>query len=166
MNYKHFVRDFARVVIGIFASCAILLLVGALTGGCSPVHGAPRLSLPPVVQNASNLDPYNQTAGVATVIGGNATPTLGNNGLPQPATYTTNGILDTLISSTNDLPGYALYRAVYVGTATSGNNHLDIQDWDGNTTVFQNVNAGTIYPIRPRRIMATSSNVSNIVGLR
>lgn len=62
-------------------------------------------------------------------------------------------------SNSTDLD--ALTKAVYVG----GAGNLVAVDWAGNTCTFTGVLAGTVLPIRVRRINSTSTTATNLVGL-
>jgi hypothetical protein len=55
----------------------------------------------------------------------------------------------------------SLPRAVYVGTA----GHLAVQMVGGATVTFQNVPAGALLAIRPRRVLVTGTTASNLVAL-
>ena len=54
-----------------------------------------------------------------------------------------------------------LTKAVYVG----GAGNIVAVDWLGNTTTFVGVLAGTVLPIRVRRVNATSTTATNLVAL-
>jgi hypothetical protein len=54
--------------------------------------------------------------------------------------------------------------ALYVGTG--GDVKVDMEDTDDTAIVFSNVPAGTVLPIRVKRVYATGTTASNIVGLR
>lgn len=62
-------------------------------------------------------------------------------------------------SNSTDLD--VLTRAVYVG----GAGNLVAVDADGNTCTFTGVPAGSILPIRVRRINSTSTTATSIVAL-
>ena len=62
-------------------------------------------------------------------------------------------------SNTTDLDG--LTKAVYVG----GAGNLVAVDWTGATCTFTGVLAGTVLPIRVRRINSTSTTATNLVAL-
>lgn len=53
-------------------------------------------------------------------------------------------------------------RALYVGT--SGDLRLILVD--GGTITLSGVQAGTIYPVRVRRVLASGTTAGNLVGLR
>lgn len=74
---------------------------------------------------------------------------------PAPAEYAT----VVTPSDSTDLTKVA--RALYVGTG--GNVNLDTPD--GATVVFSNVQAGSILPVRVKRVRSTSTTASNIVAL-
>lgn len=99
---------------------------------------------------SSAEDPYNEFAAIATATG-------------NTYTYVASpGTLDGLKSDTADLPAYQAYRAIYVGGAGA----IAVLDWDGNEAIFAGVPAGTVLPIRPRRLMATGTTATNLIGLR
>lgn len=52
-------------------------------------------------------------------------------------------------------------RAVYVGGA--GNMNVDLPD--GGTVLFSGLTAGSILPVRVRRVRSTSTTASNLVAL-
>jgi len=52
-------------------------------------------------------------------------------------------------------------RALYVGTG----GDVTIHDGDGNEIEFANVPAGTILPVKTRRVMNTGTDASDIVGI-
>ena len=52
-------------------------------------------------------------------------------------------------------------RAVYVGGA--GNLNVDMSD--GTTILFANLTAGTILPVRVKRVRATSTTATSLVAL-
>ena len=52
-------------------------------------------------------------------------------------------------------------RALYIGGA--GNVNVDVAD--GTTVVFAGLAAGTILPVRVKRVRATSTTATNIVAL-
>lgn len=62
-------------------------------------------------------------------------------------------------SDATDLTSVA--NALYVGGA--GNINLDMPD--GSTVLFYNVLAGTILPVRTRRVRSTSTTATNIIAL-
>ena len=53
-------------------------------------------------------------------------------------------------------------RGVYVG----GAGNVAAVDWDGTAVTFVGVQAGTILPIRPRRINSTNTTATSLVGIR
>jgi hypothetical protein len=55
----------------------------------------------------------------------------------------------------------AASRALYIGT--SGN--LRVTTTSGNDVTFTNVSSGTILPVSVKRVWATSTTASNIIGL-
>lgn len=102
-------------------------------------------------------DPSNQFAGVAGTTGVDA---LGN---PIPTSWVASpGTLDSLFSDTVDLPGYQLYRGIYVGVA----GDLACQDWDGKPAIFKALTIGFHRDICPRRILVTGTAATNVIGLR
>jgi hypothetical protein len=52
-------------------------------------------------------------------------------------------------------------RAVYVG----GDGNIALEDYDGNVVTFAGVLAGSLLPVRPRRVMATNTTATAIVGI-
>ena len=52
-------------------------------------------------------------------------------------------------------------RALYIGGA--GNVNVDVAD--GTTVVFAGLSAGTILPVRVKRVRSTSTTATNIVAL-
>ena len=101
-------------------------------------------------------EPSNQMAAIAAVV----QPAQ----LGYPVTYTAvaaPGTLDSLFSDTIDLPAFQLYRGLYVGVA----GNLKFTDWDGNTVGPIAVPQGVL-PFRVRRIFATGTTVTSVLGLR
>ena len=74
---------------------------------------------------------------------------------PAPAEYAT----AVTPSDSTDLTKVA--RALYVGTG----GNISLNTPDGATVLFSNVQAGSILPIRAKRINATNTTASNIVAL-
>lgn len=66
----------------------------------------------------------------------------------------------SLLSDTVDLPAYQLYRGIFVSVAGT----IKMNDWDGNTVVITAPQG--VLPFRPRRIWATGTAATGIVGLR
>lgn len=62
-------------------------------------------------------------------------------------------------SDTLDVP--RAVRAIYVGSG----GDLSVEDVDGTVTLFDNVAESTVLPIKPVKVMATSTTASSIVGL-
>lgn len=60
----------------------------------------------------------------------------------------------------SDLAGGAV-RALYVG----GSGNVKITDPQGNAVTFANVPAGVVLPVMAKRIWATGTTASNIIGL-
>lgn len=52
-------------------------------------------------------------------------------------------------------------RGIYVGTA----GHLKVDMLDGTTVTFNNLAAGTIHAIAVKRVYATGTGASNIIGI-
>jgi hypothetical protein len=52
-------------------------------------------------------------------------------------------------------------RAIYIG----GNGNLRVTMLDGGEAIFLNVVAGTLIPIRVRKVWSTSTTAAGIVGL-
>jgi hypothetical protein len=64
---------------------------------------------------------------------------------------------------TNDIPG-GVIQGLYVGTAGDG---IAVVVWaDGTTSTLAGLVAGRIYPAVIRRVNATGTGVSDLVGLR
>ncbi|MEX0338907.1 MAG: hypothetical protein AB3N11_07700 [Arenibacterium sp.] len=63
-------------------------------------------------------------------------------------------------SDTNEL-AFAT-RAIYVGVGGS----ISIVLLSGDTAILNNVQAGVLYPIRARQVMATGTTATSIIGLR
>jgi len=59
----------------------------------------------------------------------------------------------------DDLP--ELVRGLYVG----GGGAVAIHDAEGGTTVFSGVPSGTVLPVRARRVRATDTTATALVGL-
>ena len=76
-------------------------------------------------------------------------------GVGQPAGY---GVAITA-SDTDDLPH--LTRAIYVG----GAGNMVVVWEDGTTTTFTGVTAGSVYPVRARRVNSTDTTASELVAL-
>lgn len=62
-------------------------------------------------------------------------------------------------SDTEDF-GYGYIRGMYVG----GAGNLSVEMANG-TVMFYNVNAGSVLPIRVKRVNSTGTSATNIVGL-
>lgn len=71
------------------------------------------------------------------------------------------GTLDSLFSDNADLPAYPLYRGLYVGAA----GNIKFNDHDGNTVGPIAVPQGVL-PFRVRRIFATGTTITSVLGLR
>jgi len=56
----------------------------------------------------------------------------------------------------------AATRGIYVG----GSGSLQVQMVSGQTVVFNNVQAGIVYPLRVSRILATGTTAAGLVALR
>lgn len=63
-------------------------------------------------------------------------------------------------NDSTDLSG-GLTRALYIG----GGGAVSIDDAAGNTVLFSGLNAGTVLPIRVKRVRATNTTATNIVAL-
>ena len=100
-------------------------------------------------------EPANQIAAIASVVA----PT--QVGYASTYTYTANGLVDTLFSDTVDLPAFQLYRGLYIGVA----GNIKFNDHDGNTVGPIAVPQGVL-PLRVRRIWATGTTVTSVLGLR
>ena len=101
-------------------------------------------------------EPSNQIAGIGAVV----PPAQ----IGYPPTYTpvaAPGTLDSLFSDGTDLPAYPLYRGLYVGVA----GNIKFNDHDGNTVGPIAVSQGVL-PFRVRRIFATGTTVTSVLGLR
>lgn len=101
-------------------------------------------------------EPSNQMAAISAAVPATQ--------LGYPPTYTpvaAPGTLDTLFSDTVDLPAFQLYRGLYIGSAGS----IKFNDHDGNTVGPIPVAQGVL-PFRVRRILATGTTVTNVLGLR
>lgn len=101
-------------------------------------------------------EPANQIAGISAVVAP-AQP-------GYPPTYTpvaAPGTLDSLFSNSVDLPAYQLYRGLYIGSA----GNIKFNDHDGNTVGPIAVPQGVL-PFRVRRIFATGTTVTSVLGLR
>jgi len=99
-------------------------------------------------------EPSNQFGAIATF-------TTGVNGYPPTLTYVASpGTLDSLFSDSTDLPGFQLYRGIFVGVA----GNVKMNDHDGNTVVIA-APIGVL-PMRPRRIWSTGTTATGILGLR
>jgi hypothetical protein len=72
-----------------------------------------------------------------------------------------NGTLDTLFSDTVDLPFFQEYRGIFV--SVPGN--IKFAGWDGAPVGPIAVPIG-IFPFRIRRVYATGTTVTSLVGLR
>jgi hypothetical protein len=68
----------------------------------------------------------------------------------------------TLSDTVDILTG--LTDAIYVGTKGSTGTIVAVME-DGTTGTFVGVTAGTIYPLRVRRINNTTTDASNLVAL-
>lgn len=100
-------------------------------------------------------EPSNQIAAIATY-------PAGVNGYPPVPTYVAApGTLDSLFSDTVDLPGYQLYRGLFFSIA----GNIKFNDHDGNTVGPIAVPIGVL-PFRVRRIFATNTTVTAVLGLR
>lgn len=63
----------------------------------------------------------------------------------------------------DDATNFTYYpRAIYVG----GAGDVAAVDWDGNVVVFEDVPAGTLLPIRPKRINETNTTATLMVAVR
>lgn len=100
-------------------------------------------------------EPSNQIAAILTVV----PPT--QPGYPNTYTYAAPGTLDGLFSDGTDLPAYQLYRGLYVGVA----GNIKFQDHDGNVVGPIAVPLGVL-PFRVKRIYATGTTVTSVLGLR
>lgn len=101
-------------------------------------------------------EPSNQCAAISAIV---APAQAG-----APNTYTVvagPGTLDTLFSDTVDLVAFQLYRGIYIGVA----GNIKFNDHDGNTVGPIAVPQGVL-PWRPRRIFATGTTVTSVLGLR
>lgn len=101
-------------------------------------------------------EPANQIAGIGAVVAP-AQPGYPPTYTPVPAP----GTLDSLFSDGTDLPAYPLYRGLYIGVA----GNLKFNDHDGNTVGPIAVPQGVL-PFRVRRIFATGTTVTSVLGLR
>lgn len=52
-------------------------------------------------------------------------------------------------------------RAIYVG----GAGNLKVETVAGSILVFTSVSAGTVYPLRIRKVFSTGTTASNLLGL-
>lgn len=52
-------------------------------------------------------------------------------------------------------------RGIYVG----GDGNLEVHSVSGNAVIFIGVVAGSVLPIRCRRVLAASTTATNIIGL-
>jgi hypothetical protein len=100
-------------------------------------------------------EPSNQCAAIATVVAPLQV------GYPNTYTYTADGTLDTLKSDGADLPAFQFYRGLYVGVA----GNIKFTDHDGNVVGPIAVPQGVL-PLRVRRIFATGTTVTSVLGLR
>lgn len=76
-------------------------------------------------------------------------------GLTEPA----GSLAAVTPSDDTDMTYWAV--ALYVGTA----GHVKLTCWGGDTATFKNVAAGSVLPVRCRRVYATGTTASDIVGL-
>lgn len=103
----------------------------------------------------SASDPSGQTAAIATSTWNTTTLKF------DLAYVTAPGTMDTLFSNSVDLPAYTLYKALYIGVA----GNIKYNDQDGNTVGPIAVPQG-ILPFKVRRIWATGTTVTQVVGAR
>lgn len=75
---------------------------------------------------------------------------------PNPATRA----FDVTASDTVDF-SQGLSRALYVGTG----GDVAVVMVSGNAVVFRNVQAGSVLPVQAKRVNATGTTASNILGL-
>lgn len=52
-------------------------------------------------------------------------------------------------------------RAIYVG----GDGNLALEDHDGNVEVFTGLTAGSLLPLRPRKVMSTDTTATLVIGI-
>jgi hypothetical protein len=84
-----------------------------------------------------------------------ATPTFTSTNSPSPAEYAA----AVTPSDSTDLATTA--RALFIGGA--GNANVDMPD--GGTVLFSGLAAGSILPVRVRRVRATSTTATLIIAL-
>lgn len=68
-------------------------------------------------------------------------------------------------SDSVNISGDGLTDAIYVGTATGAAGTLAVVDQGGVVTSLVGVLAGTIYPLRVKRVNTTGTSASNLVAL-
>lgn len=79
--------------------------------------------------------------------------TASRNAAPAEAAF------DITPHNTNELENYT--RGIYVGTAGA----LKVDMVSGDTVTFTNIAAGVIHPIRARRVYATGTTASGLIGV-
>ena len=69
---------------------------------------------------------------------------------------------DAAAITPNDTDELAVYeRSLYIG----GAGNINVDTVDGTTVLFTGVTAGSVLPIRVKRVRATSTTATAIVGL-
>lgn len=87
-----------------------------------------------------------------------AAPGFSNVNNPNPAEY-------AVAVTTSDSVNFAnIARGLYIGS-TSGGSGLSVLMPDDTTVVFSGVVAGSIIPVRAKRVNATGTTASSIVAL-
>lgn len=82
--------------------------------------------------------------------------------MPAPFSTTPDSCAVNCIAITPaDADLVAPVRALYIG----GGGNVRINDSGGGSVVFANVPAGVILPVMARRVWATNTTATNIVGL-